>query len=102
MENVSRLCELQAHLVGYPAIQIHDAISAKRVLLALESQVLLQDLRTMEGASEKMISGHLLVEMLHSNIISVISCGRLTNHSGICLDLFIGGPGINTRHVDAA
>ena len=40
-------------------ILLYDAISAKRVLLALESQVLLQDLRTIEGASEKMISGHI-------------------------------------------
>ena len=67
-------------------ILLYDVISAKRVLLALESQVLLKDLRTMEGASEKMISGQ--PHKSHFNIIFVIyiytyrAIGYITIHSG--------------------
>ena len=70
-------------------ILLYDAISAKRVLLALESQVLLQDLRTMEGASEKMISGHTSRISISSSAY-LVGASRSTQVEG-CLTVLIEG-----------
>ena len=76
MENVSRLCELQAHLVGYPAVWCH--LGKKGVAGFGEPSPfagLAHHGRSLGKDDQR-------PQMLHSNIISVISCGSLTIHSG--------------------